>query len=216
MKHFGLLELDYPEAFHESYKLFGEGIVQARLPRLNEIYRVTEEKWEENLQRLVANNVKTKYLLIGEAAPWSDEGQEITYFYNGKFKGLGGAILPGLSINEWDAESIYNQVAKKQFVLIDSLPFSFSYKPSIRTRYQQMMRECLGYFQGKLFDPRLQWEDDVKVGFGYALSATAFMRIMDHELTLPNGQIIGLNENMIVADKSGFPHTSGFKRVFGL
>jgi hypothetical protein len=212
------LEDDYTEAFHISCKLFGVNNVLNQLPRLNEIYNVTEEKWEANLQRLIANNIKIKYLLIGEAAPWSDEGQHVKYFYNGDFNGLGDAILPGFSINAVDAETVYRQLASKQFLLIDTLPYSFSYPSTKRNKseYRQLLKCCLGYFNTKLFDSRLQWESNVKVGFGYILNAMAVMEVMNNKLLLPNGKSILLNKQMIVADDSKFPHEKGFKRVFGL
>lgn len=191
MEQLKRLEDYYADAFHESCKLFDESIVLSKLHRLNEIYHVTEEKWEENVQRLLAGNVKIKYLLIGEAAPWSDYGKHVTYFYNGDFNGLGDAILPGFSIYTLDAESVYQQLANKQFILMDSMPFSFSYTSKReKSAYKQMIKECLGYLRNKLFDPRLHWESDVKVGFGYKLNARAVMEVMENKLLLPNGQTI--------------------------
>jgi hypothetical protein len=55
-------------------ELFGDDIVEARLPRLESIYFFVKSAWEEQVDSLTAKAVK--YLLIGEAPPWS-EGNEV-------------------------------------------------------------------------------------------------------------------------------------------
>jgi hypothetical protein len=50
-----------------------------RTQRLDKIFRVAEKRWEQNIQRLTGK--KVKYLLIGEAPPWTETG-EVRYFYS--------------------------------------------------------------------------------------------------------------------------------------
>lgn len=51
------------------------------ISRLKQIFNICEEKWAFNLNSRL-NDRSIKYLLIAEAPPWSNPGQEINYFYS--------------------------------------------------------------------------------------------------------------------------------------
>jgi hypothetical protein len=53
-------------------ELFGKEKVKRDLPRVKEIHEYTESKWNEYADQLRDRVVR--YLLIGEAPPWSPEG----------------------------------------------------------------------------------------------------------------------------------------------
>lgn len=136
------LEVEFPEALNKLIKRKDN----TRIERLNEIFNVTEQKWEMNLQRLITSEVKVKYVLIGEAAPYS-EGP-VQYFYNENLESnwrnivykafLGKSIIPLLP------ELRLQALARKGFLLIDVLPFSEQYKSNQRTRkpYKDIIRLC--------------------------------------------------------------------------
>lgn len=69
----------FPAAMDSLDVLFGRGFIAERADRLEEIFAVTEQAWERNLSRLVG--VPVRYLLIAEAAPWTDAGKKPSYFY---------------------------------------------------------------------------------------------------------------------------------------
>ena len=52
------LEQDYFNGLVALKNLFTAPKVSPKIDRLNDIYNLTEQKWEENVQRLVANNIK--------------------------------------------------------------------------------------------------------------------------------------------------------------
>ena len=76
-----MLETDYPQEAAVMAKLCGFTYTGTLPAHLNTVHGVTEEKWEENVQRLVENNTYIKYIVIGEAAPETLAG-EVSYFYN--------------------------------------------------------------------------------------------------------------------------------------
>ena len=95
-------------------------VVTPLLDRLNTIYLTCEEKWLDNLKRL--DGIAIKYILIAEAAPWTEEG-EVRYFYN-TFDGNWVKRIWNTFYNNRfpnDAEFGLACLAKKQFLLIDSL-----------------------------------------------------------------------------------------------
>lgn len=69
----------YPSQYEILKELFGPNKIEDRYSRLNDIYRACEQAWEKNLNSRL-RNTEIKYLLIGEAAPWT-QNDKIRYFY---------------------------------------------------------------------------------------------------------------------------------------
>ena len=176
-----ILEREYPQEAAVMAKLCGftyDGLLPAHL---NTVYGVTEVKWEENVQRLVNNNTYIKYLVIGEAAPETLAG-EVSYFYNNCHGSWCKALVEG--VIPWhrvpaDTEQKFEELARRQFLLADTMPFAINYSVANRRgkkEYKELVRMCANsYLRKKLFDPRLKWTDEVKVAYyiipGRALSS---------------------------------------------
>ena len=118
------LKTEFPEALNKLPKR-KDG---SRIDRLNEIFNVTEQKWELNLQRLIVNETKVKYVLIGEAAPYSEVDNEIKYFYNEKLESNWRTRIYkaffGNSTTHSTPELRLQALAQKGFLIIDVLPFA--------------------------------------------------------------------------------------------
>lgn len=69
---------NFPKQFNTLNELFKGNITEETKTRLNNIFMTCEEKWEDNLRRL---HKPIKYLLIGEAPPWTEK-DKVRYFYN--------------------------------------------------------------------------------------------------------------------------------------
>ena len=114
----------FPECFEILKRIFGDDVVIPKEYRIDEIFDKCERKWQENLNRL--KNIKVKYLLIAEAAPWTAEG-EVRYFYNtfdGNWVKRIWYAFYDIPFPD-DMEYGLDCLAKKQFLLIDSLPFPY-------------------------------------------------------------------------------------------
>jgi hypothetical protein len=77
------LEERFPKAIEKIAELFNyeRTAMEKKLERLNAIYRVTEQKYNENIERLKKIDTQTRYVLFGEAAPWTPAG-DVNYFYH--------------------------------------------------------------------------------------------------------------------------------------
>ena len=210
------LKVNFPDAFNKLIELFKYN----RIERLNEIYIATEEKWELNIKRIVKSGAKIKYVLIGEAAPFSLG--EVQYFYNEKlesrwrrivckaFAGDGNPHLPELELQ---------MLAERGFILIDVLPFVEEYKPTYRShrRYRDMIRLCSDcYFYKKLNDPRLQWEPEIKIAFGVLNTCRAVSDVYNNSICFPNGQTISITEELTAINRSNYPDSKVLKGIFKL
>ena len=189
---------------------------------LNTVYGVTEEKWEENVQRLVKNNTYIKYLVIGEAAPETLAG-EVSYFYNnchGSWcKALVEGVIPWHQVPA-DTEQKFEELARRQFLLADTMPFAINYSVANRRgkkTYKELVKMCANsYLRKKLFDPRLKWADEVKVAFGVKKNAMAMIDAFPNGFSLPNGQVINFSLDMVATTEANYPHAGRISKVFGL
>lgn len=62
----------FPHAVEVLNEYFRRDRMTSWLPRLNEIFSVTEAAWERNVNRF--DNKPIEHLLIAEAAPWTQPG----------------------------------------------------------------------------------------------------------------------------------------------
>jgi hypothetical protein len=215
-----MLKNDYSLESEKLAQLAGCGTADNLPPYLDSIYQVTEAKWEENIQRLVRNNVKIKYLMFGEAAPQTTEG-EVSYFYNNCHGNWCKAIVEG--IIPWrlipaNIEDKFEELARRQFLLVDTMPFALDYsaaKRRYKVAYKELVHLCANsYLCNKLFDDRLRWEDEIKVAFGVKKNAEAMMAAFPNGFTLPNGQVIKFSFDMVATTAANYPSAGRVREVF--
>jgi hypothetical protein len=113
-----LLADRFPAAMDSLAALFGRGFLAERADRLEEIFAVTEQAWERNLSRL--EGVPIRYLLIAEAAPWTDAGNRPSYSHAILGGSWVGRVLQAFDVSErGDALA---KLAQRGFLLADTLP----------------------------------------------------------------------------------------------
>jgi hypothetical protein len=203
----------FPAAMDSLAVLFGRDFIAERADRLEEIFSVTEQAWERNLSRL--EGVPVRYLLIAEAAPWTDAGKRPSYFY----ETLGGSwvsrVLQAFDI--FEREDALAKLAHRGFLLVDTLPFALPYPGKReRPRYLQLLRESRDYLLGKLFNERLRWSNDLRVALAFKVNGIKTIEAYSHGIDLPSGQHIPLSEQQIAADRSGFTSPTMLRDRFGI
>jgi len=217
------LETDYPGECAKLIKLCGLDATGDLPQYLNRTYAITEEKWEENIQRLMKYNVRIKYLLFGEAAPRTLEG-EINYIYNNCHGSWCTAIVEGLLLPLQVSDGVeqkLEKLAQRQFLLVDTMPFSVNYNNPNNYRnkndYKELVKLCAqSYLRDKLFDPRLQWDSDVKIAFGVKKNAEAMMESFPKGFSLPNGQKVDFSLDLVVSNAANYPEAEKIRGVFGI
>lgn len=186
------------------------------LSRLNEIYELAEAKWEENLQRL--SGTKVKYLLIGEAPPWTEAGKGIRYFYSTCDGAWVNRIWKAFFDNQKpnDPEHALAEFARKDLLLVDSLPFAVNYSRRRGKRYQQLVKSCSPFLLQKLSDRRIDWADEVRVALAFKINGRAVIQGFPDGIVLRTGQRIHLSEDLICADGSGYTSPRKLREAFNL
>lgn len=215
-----ILKTKYPIQLEKLKQLFGESHIDQKIDRLEKIYTFCESKWDANLDRL--SEIEIKYLIIAEAPPWT-EGN-IKYFYNIeenkehiKHSVLLRSIWKAFFGNQ-HKERILDQLAQKGVLLVDTIPFAIKYTTTKRKKegYADLVKLSKSYLKEQLNNPKIRWSDNVKVAFAFKLNGEAVINSFPEGIVLPSGQNIFINENMIAADKSGFPNADKFREIFGL
>ena len=113
---------------------------------LERIYSVCEKAWNRNLRRLRGQRIR--YLLIAEAAPWTDPLKPPSYFYENLAGNWCKRITRVFGIENNNHEVALNELANRGFVLVDSLPFAAPYTSQLRNKhpYLEIIRACRPYF----------------------------------------------------------------------
>lgn len=207
------LKVDFPDALNKLVEL----VKHDQIERLNEIYIATEEQWELNIKRIVKSGAEIKYVLIGEAAPFSLG--EVQYFYNEKLKSrwrrtVCKAFMGDETLHLPELE--LQMLAERGFILIDVLPFAEEYKPAHRShrRYRDMIRLCSDhYFYKKLNDPRLRWGPEIKIAFGVLNTCRAVSDVYNEYISFPNGQTIKITEELTAINRSNYPDSKVLKDI---
>lgn len=195
--------------------IFGWGEVVSKKERLLEIYDRVEQAWEENLNRLV--NKKIEFILIAEAAPWSQSGNP-RYFYNEiesrYHKSIWGTFYPYTKIPK-DKEKAFSMLVEQKFLLIDTIPFSMDYSGKRNHRgYYEIILNSIRWWIEKLNNDKITFTKDVKAAFAFKKNGFAVMKACGGKLILKNGQVIKLNEKNIAADGSGYTSSKKLKEIF--
>jgi len=217
------LEERFPKAIEKIAELFNyeRTAMEKKLERLNAIYRVTEQKYNENIERLKKIDTQTRYVLFGEAAPWTPAG-DVNYFYHnaaGSWCGrIWNAFFPKVRRPD-TLEEFYVNLGKKQFLLIDTLPFACEYnKGNARNKpaYKELIEACVFYVQSKINDERISWLPDVKIALAFKVNGLAVIEVYRQGLSLRTGQKLNFTPTIIAADDSGFTSPKNLKKIFNL
>ena len=127
--------------------------------RIREIHEETENIWNEIIKNFSPDN-KIKYLLIGEAPPWKNPHEKISYFYYEKSErttllNLFFRCFSGIE----DIKNIKNEdkidfLNNNGFLLIDFLPVSFNYSYLKNSKdkkiYKNLLKNSISFFNYKL------------------------------------------------------------------
>jgi hypothetical protein len=185
--------------------------------RLDEIYRVVESAWEGNLKRYKGKPVR--YLLIAEAAPWTENGRP-NYFYEALKGAWVNRILHTFFSKDrlGTDEEAWSKLADMGFLLIDSLPFARTYTTPFRRgdEYLRLLHVSKDHFYEKLNNPGLILADDLKVALAFIWNGRRVIQAYDGEIELPHGRKIPLNESLIAADRSGYTSSLLLRDIWGL
>jgi hypothetical protein len=197
--------------------LFGSAIISEKKKRLFEISNNTEESWQKNVERL--SNKKVDHILIAEAAPWSDGGVP-RYFYNkmesSYHKKIWRAFFPYNEIPA-DDETAFGMLADKSFLLIDTLPFSMSYKGRRdRNAYFEIISNSLEWWIEKLNNSKLKLSQQVNIAFAFKVNGLKVINATGGQLKLKDRQTIRLTENLIAADGSGYTSSEKLRTIYKL
>lgn len=184
---------------------------------LERAYEVCERAWIRNFFRFRGQPIR--YLLIAEAAPWTELSKPTSYFYENLQGEWCKRITRVFGIDAKDPELALIELAPKGFVLLDSLPFAAPYTSRLRKRheYLELIRACRPYFEDKLSEIGLRtFGKDVKVAFAFKLNGLRLIEIYDHKLPMPNVGPLKITEENIAADGSGYTNVEKLKKIFCL
>jgi len=197
--------------------IFGNSLVSNRTKRLKEIFQSTETSWQKNLHRL--SDKKVQNILIAEAAPWSESGTP-RFFYN-KIEStyhqrIWRAFFPYTPIPE-DNETAYKMLADKNFLLIDTIPFSMSYT-GVRNHsdYFKIIANSVDWWTEKLKSDKISYTKKVNVAFAFKINGLSVIKATGGELKLKNGQRIELTDKLIAADGSGYTNSERLRTIYFL
>lgn len=185
---------------------------------LEKIFAVCEEAWKRNLIRLKGKRIR--YLLVAEAAPWTEPDDTPSYFYDSLRGRWCNRILTAFNLTppegENEIENRLSVLAEKGFVLVDSLPFAASYTTHLRQNpaYLELVRHCRPYVESRLAD--LSWDGQVKVALAFKWNGLRVIESYNSQLLLPNGTRLNISENLVAADGSGFTNADTLKALFSL
>jgi len=210
---------DYPfkQNLPRLENIFGNLIVAGRKQRLMEIFDSTERSWQKNLNRL--KNKTIENILIAEAAPWSDSGKP-RYFYNqiesNYHQRIWRAFFPYTSIPT-DNEKAFEMLADKNFLLIDTIPFSISYSGKRNhSDYYEIITNSLLWWTEKLKSDKLSYSKKLNVAFAFRVNGLAVIKATNGQLELKHGQTIKLTESIIAADGSGYTNSERLRTIYKL
>jgi len=207
----------FPNQYENLINLFGIIEVQNKTVRLNEIYALCESAWNRNLDGL--RNIDVKYVLIGEAAPWS-ENDPISYFYSSFTGPLRHSVWKAF-FNEAppnDVDEALTCLAEKGFLLLDSLPFPMKYSSNCRGNplYLELVKSCKSFLYKKLENRKLKWGNEVKLALAFRRNGEKIIEAFPDGITLRSGQTIGLSTSLIAADAAGYPNANKLRNIWSL
>lgn len=188
-----------------------EEISHTRKPRLHKIFMGTEKSWKK--QTIDKGLKRVKYILICEAP--AETG---SYFYDTTTTILRttvwNAFFPNIDMPK-NNDCVYEMLANKHFLLIDSLPYSMKYKSAQRKteEYAKLIECCLSWWINKLNEFKI--DKEVKIAFGFKLNAMQIIKVTKGKLKIGN-RTFTIKAADIAADGSGHTSTKKLKHIFKL
>jgi hypothetical protein len=206
--------MDYFDKSHlEKIRMLDSSYLEeCKFQRLKYIYNYAEDRFLKNLKRLS----KIKYILLGEAPPWSENGEPV-YFYS--------KIESKLHKDVWKAffdtsipaemELAYQKLADKGFLLIDTIPYAMEYSSRLRRKniYYEIINEYLTFQFSRISG--VIYEKELKVVFAFKLNAYAIINAFNGKIEIDN-KIYTISRDKIAADGSGYPKPNALKNKFEL
>jgi hypothetical protein len=206
----------FPDAKDALRKLLDKKIPD-QLMRLDQIFNLVECAWKRNIKRLQDKPVQ--YLLVAEAAPWTETGIPPRYFYESLEGQWVGRILrtffsasecrpePNETRSEF-TERVLLKLADKGFLLIDTLPFALRYTTQVRMgkNYLELLQASKAYFYTQLNDPGLKWANNTKIALAFRWNGIRVIEAYGKPFS----------ESLIAADRSGFTNTRCLRVIWGL
>jgi len=216
-----MLQQDFPIELAILEELFGSNKVATSLKRLNEIHTFAEAKWGEYVSR-IPNGV-IRYLLIAEAPPWKATGAPWFVLDPDTPSRTLMAALRSTFLNDGQVTRLatpeaLTELARRGFLLIDSIPFSMRYSSTQRTSphyWKLIARTAQTYLRRKIMWPGLSWSPSVRVAFAFKLNAKAIIEALEGQLQLGDA-IRPLGPDLIAASSSGFPNAGRLKSIYAL
>jgi hypothetical protein len=185
-------------------RLFGSEYVDNKIDIIELIYHASEKYWEKNLEYIIKNGIKIKFLLVCEAPPLSEcnDDEDVKYFYNPGNISVPQSYLEAVfnvfypeerevraryTIQE--KQSKLNRIAEKGFLLIDSLPFAMNYSEKMKrstVTYKKLVKACAAsYLCDKLKNPEIPWDNKgVKIAFSVWLNAREVIKNWPQDLAI--------------------------------
>lgn len=197
--------------------IFGESEVNRRISRLQEIYYNTESSWQDNIKRLASKNIEN--ILIAESAPWSEIGRP-RYFYNriesSYHKRIWATFFPNIEIPH-DQEKAFRMLADKNFLLVDSIPFSMNYKGKRNhSDYFNLVANSLGWWKAKIKSDKINYSQKVNVAFAFKVNGLAVIKATNGSIGFKNDTLVKFSQDNIAADGSGYTNSAMLRAIFKL
>ena len=185
--------------------------------RLNAIYRHAEQSWNEFVVMLAG--VEVRYLLIAEAPPWSEHGPPQFVLDPMSRPGvllraLSKAFL-GEKARSMNAKEIIVQLARRGFLLIDSIPFAMDYgSRRSRSSYQRLIDQTVQtYLMTKMTIPQLVWSPEVRVALAFKRNGEAVTSALGGRIRI-GGVDCPLGGYSVAADGSNYPSASKLCSIY--
>jgi len=203
---------DYPGAEDSLRELFGRQNLD--FCNLERIFDECEQAWKANVTRLQKDRILIRYILVAEAAPWTDPSKTPRYFYSTPDGKWAARILKAFDLTESSHQ--LSDLAKKGFVLLDTLPFAAPYTSPLRRKksYLELVRHCHPYVKSKLSD--LRFDSKPKIALAFTWNGRRVIEAYNGQLPLPDGVNGKISEETIAADGSGYTNILRLKELFGL
>jgi hypothetical protein len=185
--------------------LFGPTTVNPAIRRLKEIYYHTEAKWSE-YAALIPEGV-VRYVLIGEAPPWSREGRPQFWLDSASDVRLDVLSYVFCQTRRRSHDDALKMAAERGFLLLDSIPFAMKYSSSKRSSrgYQELVRlTARSYLQAKIDTSPLTWSPSLRVAFSLKLNACAIISACGGKLSFGGNPHAVLTEQIAV-NTAGYP-----------
>lgn len=206
----------FPAEFRDFENLMGKRLDDSALARRDRIFAAAADAWKRNLARL--DGVPVRYLMVAEAAPWSKDGQP-AYFYSTGGRGLPDTVAEAFRDRSQDWAETLTELAKRGFLLIDSLPLAANYSEDrlrYRKSYKMLVRQCWHSFVTPQVALVPRWADEVLVVLAYEKNGLEIIAASGGFLRLPGGRPVALRDDLIVTNDSHNPDVAEIRRVFRL